>query len=332
MIDTPQSQGGRARANRLSKEQRQEIARKAAKARWAEASNLPKATHTGVMQIGDSQISCAVLSNGTRLLTQSGFLEALGRSAKPKGRSQQAADGLPPFLATRSLKGLITQEIRDTTVPIVFRTASGGKAYGYKAELLPKVCDLFLQARNDNQLTKQQLPVAAKCEILVRALANVGIVSLVDEATGFQEDRDRDALHRLLEIYLSEERLVWAKRFPDEFYRQLYRLKCWKWPTGRARTPLVGKLTNKLVYDRLPDGVLVELQRRNPTKPGTGHRKWKHHQFLSEDLGQPDLRDHILQLVAVMRVSPDWPSFERNFEKAFPKLGTQTELDFKQTQ
>jgi hypothetical protein len=311
----------------LAPEERREIAIQAARARWDEAASLPRATHSGTLKIGDAEIPCAVLSNGTRMLTQTGFLEALGRSPNPKGRSQQVAEDLPPFLATASLNTLISQEIKDATVPVVFRTATGGKALGYRAELLPKVCDLFLEARRRRLLTTQQLPVAEKCESLIRALANVGIVALVDEATGFQQERDRDALHKLLEAYLSEEKLAWAKRFPDEFYKQVYRLKGWTWPTGTSRTPLVGKITNKIVYDRLPPGVLAELQVRNPTERGTGRRKWKHHQFLSEDLGQPDLRDHLLQLVAVMRVSKDWPTFERNFETAFPKRGVQIEMD-----
>ena len=154
----------------------------------------------------------------------------------------------------------------------------------------------------------------------------MGIVALVDEATGYQEQRE-DELHQLLAIYLSEEKLAWAKRFPNEFYKQIYRLKNWAWPTGRAKTPFVGKITNKVVYDRLPEGVLEELRKRNPTEPGTGRRCWKHHQFLSEDIGQPDLRDHLLQLIAVMRASRDWKTFERNFEAAFPKRGTQIELE-----
>lgn len=327
MDDTKQSKGGRARAEALSAEQRQEIASQAARARWDDTALLPRATHNGALKIGDATIQCAVLSDGTRLLTQGGFLEALGRSAKPKGRSQQVVDGLPPFLATASLNTLVDQSIRDTMEPIVFRTSTGGKALGYRAELLPKVCDLFLEARRRRLLTPQQQPIAEKCESLVRALANVGIVALVDEATGFQDERDRDALHQLLAIYLSEEKLAWAKRFPDEFYKQLYRLKGWHWPTGTKRTPLIGKITNKVVYDRLPPGVLQELQARNPTERGTGRRKWKHHQFLSEDIGQPDLRDHLLQLVAVMRASRDWTVFERNFEAAFPKRGTQIEMD-----
>jgi len=319
--------GGRKRADKLSSDEKKEIAQRAAQARWAEAASLPKATHTGSLRIGDAEIPCAVLSDGTRLLTQEGFLGALGRSTKPKGRSQQVTDGLPPFLATKSLKSLISEDIISSTAPIVFVTPKGGKALGFKAELLPKVCDLFLQARTEGLLTTQQLPVAKKCEMLVRALAKVGIVALVDEATGFQTERDRDELHKLLSVYLVEERLAWAKRFPDEFYRQVYRLKGWPWPVGKAKTPYLGHITNDIVYERLPEGVLPKLRELNPTLEDSKRRRFKHHQFLSKEIGQPDLRDHILQILPVMRISKDWKTFKRHLDIAFPKNGDQTEMD-----
>lgn len=325
--EKPQSKGGRARADKLSAEERREIAATAARARWAEASSLPKATHTGTLKIGDAEIPCAVLSDGTRLLTQAGFLGALGRSTKPKGKSQQATDGLPPFLATRSLESLISKEIVEATVPVDFVTPTGGKALGYRADLLPKVCDLFLQARSLDLLTSQQMQIAEKAEILVRALAKIGIVALVDEATGFQLERDRDELHKLLSVYLAEERLAWAKRFPDEFYRQIYRLKGWAWPVGKAKTPLLGHITNDVIYERLPEGVLGKLRELNPTQEETKRRRWKHHQFLSQEVGQPDLRDHILQVLPIMRISKDWASFKRHLNIAFPKLGSQGDLD-----
>lgn len=326
-MDTPQSRGGKARAGSLSSTKRKAIAKKAAISRWAAAASLPKATHMGTLKIGDAAIPCAVLSDGTRLLTQAGFLGALGRSTKPKGRSQQVTDGLPPFLATRSIKSLITKDIIDTTVPVSFITTTGGKALGYKAELLPKVCDLFMEAKNLGLLTAQQMSIAESSEMLIRALAKVGIVSLVDEATGFQVDRDRDELHRLLSVYLSEERLAWAKRFPDEFYRQIYRLKGWSWPVGRAKTPLLGHITNDIVYDRLPDGVLPKLRELNPTNEESKRRKFKHHQFLSEEVGQPDLRDHILQILPIMKISKSWETFKRHLDVAFPKNGSQIEME-----
>ena len=101
-----------------------------------------------MLNIGGSDIPCSVLSDGTRLLTQEGFLSALGRSAKPKGRSNRSPTVSRLFWQQRALKSLISKEIIDTTVPVVFVLPNGRKAHGYKAELLPKVCDLFLQARS----------------------------------------------------------------------------------------------------------------------------------------------------------------------------------------
>ena len=326
-----QAKGGEARAKKLTKEERSSIAANAAKARWAggvDGKALPKATHNGVLKIGEAEIPCAVLEDGQRVLTQEGFLAAIGRARKAKAGQGAMVDKTPAFLAAKNLEPFISGELTESMAPILFRGVKGTRGFGYRAELLPKVCQVYLEARDDKKLALSQKHIAEKCDILIRALASVGIVALVDEATGYQEERDRYALHKLLEIYLVEERLAWAKRFPDEFYRQIYRLRGWSWPNAVGkRTPLVGKITNKIVYERLPSGVLDALQTKNPTKPGTGKRKWKHHQFLSEDIGQPDLRDHLLQLLAIMRISPSWPVFEQHLNVAFPMPGDQMKLD-----
>jgi hypothetical protein len=101
----------------------------------------------------------------------------------------------------------------------------------------------------------------------------------------------------------------------------------WKWPVGNAKTPYLGHITNDIVYDRLPPGVLAKVQELNPTQETTKRRKWKHHQFLSNDVGQPDLRDHLLQIIPLMKISKDWRTFERHLDIAFPKSGTQIEMD-----
>ncbi len=103
-------------------------------------------------------------------------------------------------------------------------------------------------------------------------------------------------------------------------------MKGWTWPVGKAKTPLLGHITNDIVYDRLPPGVLDALRELNPVQDETKRRKYKHHQFLSQEVGQPDLRDHILQLIPVMKISKDWSAFKRHVDVAFPKIGTQIEL------
>lgn len=325
---TKQSQGGKARAEKLTDSERSSIARSAAKARWAKESlnPLPEATHHGVLQFEDVSIPCAVLQDGSRVITEHGITTALG-SRSGASKRIKADNQLPIFLAPSQLKPYIPVDIEKTTLqPIVYKV---GRRHivGYKAEILPVICDIWLRARESGSLQLQQLKKAQNAEILLRSLAKVGVIALIDEATGYQYDREKDELHKILSAYLSEERLAWAKMFPDEFYKQIYRLRNWPWPNGVHRTPLLGKITNLIVYERLPPGVLEALRSKNPTLPGSGRRKWRHHQFLSEDFGQPDLRDHLLQLIAVMRISPNWAIFMQNVKKAFPKRGEQLEFD-----
>jgi hypothetical protein len=288
---------------------------------------IPKATYPGEIKLGDSIIQCAVLEGGTRVLTQEGFLKTLGRAGKAKGGHGASVAQIPAFLSAKNLEPFISSELLESTKPIRFKTQSGTLGYGYKAELLPRVCQVYLEARDAQALKPSQHRIAAKADILIRALAHIGIIALIDEATGYQYDRDKADLDRLLALYLSEERLKWAKTFPDEYYRQLFRLKNWKYsPVSVKRPKLVGKLTNKYVYEMLPPEVLEKLRKLNPVKNrDTWRREATHFQHLSPEIGQKDLRDHILQLVAVMRVSSNWRDFQRNFARAFQVAPEQME-------
>ena len=247
-------------------------------------------------------IPCAVLEDGTRMLTQWGFYRAIGRSGKPAGGWGSDIEKVAPFLALDNLKPYVSGELA-ASKPIQFRIPRGGKAWGYEAILLPKVCDVYLQAREDGTLLKAQLKFAKACEILMRGLAHVGIVALVDEATGYQELRDRQALQAILDKYLRKEFADWAKRFPDHFYKQMFRLRGWQWRGMRVNRPsVVGKYTNDLVYQRLAPGILDELQKRNP-KDDKGHREGKHHQLLTDDIGVPALQNHLFATTKFMEAS-----------------------------
>ncbi len=311
------SLGGKARAEKLTPEERKKIAREAAEARWN--SGIPLATHTGKLEIAGRSITCAVLENGQRVITQETFLEAIGRS--PKGKGGQIAtspDGLPPFLAAENIKPFVSDDLRRTTVPLVFKTISGGKAYGYEAKLLPMVCEVYLKAKDEKKTTRQQEHIVKACGLLMRGLAQVGIVALVDEATGFQYDRARRALEDILEQFISKELLKWAKMFPDDFYKELFRLKQWRYSsTSKKRPILAGKLTNDLVYQRLAPCVLEELKKVTP-RDDKGRLKHKYFQRLTEDVGHPRLREHLSAVIALMRAFEEWPVFYKALNRALP--------------
>ena len=306
------AKGGRARAKKLSADERRKIAAKGAAARWGP----PKATHEGELTIGAVAIPCAVIEGGVRVISQRGMSTALGRHVTGSGTSKQkigsepAADSvakLPNFLAAANLKPFIDLELAASlTEPVEYLPRHGGRtAYGFKAELFPRICDVWLRAKDAGVLIESQKQTAEKAYMLMRALAHVAIIALVDEATGYQEIRDREELQAILDAYLRKEFATWAKRFPNEFYQQIFRLRGWEWRGMKPNRPqCVASYTKDLVYARLAPGVLTELESRNP-KDETGKRKAKYHQWLTEDVGHPALAQHLHAVIGLMRASPD---------------------------
>jgi len=246
-----------------------------------------------------------------------------------KAGARDTEEKLPRYLRGKNIVSLIDPKLKEKLEKPIWFRYKGIVRKGVAASLLPEICDVWLKGRDAGILVRNQVNVAIMADILMRGLAQIGIIALIDEATGYQKIRDEDALQKFLALYLSEEKLKWAKTFPDEYYKQLFRLRGWDYnPMSVKRPVLVGKLTNSIVYEKLPDGVLEKLRELNPVDPETKKRKSKHFQHLSKDIGQPDLRDHILQLIAIMRISPDWKRFKRNFARAFPAPNQQEEFDF----
>jgi hypothetical protein len=190
------------------------------------------------------------------------------------------------------------------------------------------VCRIYLDARRAKKLTSQQKHIAEACEILLSALASVGIDALVDEATGFQYDRPREALQKLLEQYVSRELARWERTFEPDFYRHLYRLKNWAFnPTSSKRTPQVARLTVDLTYDRIHPDLLRELKqvRGEGNKPSS-----KLHQWLTTGPtgGHPRLKQHLEGVVALMSVAGNWDQFSEWVDRRYPKYNETMRLPF----
>jgi hypothetical protein len=321
--DSIQSMGGKARAEALSPEERSQIATAAAEARW----KAPKATHKGVLTIGEVRIPCAVLEDGKRVLSENGITNAiLGSRSGASKRLKKAAESdgtlLPLFLAPSNLSNLVDESLRAGPLRPINYQDGRSLERGYEAELLPAVCDVWLKAREKGLLQRQQLDKAQKAEILMRALAHVGITALVDEATGYQEVRDRLALQAILERYIKDEWAKWTRRFPSDFYRHLFRLKGIPFPpsAGTQKPMYVGHWTNDVVYSRLGPGILKKLREVNP-KVTPGHRARKHHQHLTEDVGVPELQQLLSNVIFLMKGCTSWNEFKQRLDISAPKYG-----------
>ena len=291
-------------------------------------NQIVQATHGSFdrpLRIGNIEIPCYVLEDGRRVLVQQGLLKALDMSPGGSGISRRTQSGtrLSKFIAGKSLQPFVNDSLVEAIRrPIIFRTTKGSSAYGFEATVLADICDAILEARKERRLDRQQEHIAEQCEILVRGFARVGIIALVDEATGYQEVRARNALEEILEKFVTKELSKWAKTFPDEFYQELFRLRGWQYmPFSVKRPILIGNLTINLVYDRLAPGVVDELKRLNP-KDSKGRSKHKMFQNLTEDIGHPRLREHLSAVIALMKASTSWDNFYRMIERALPRYNT----------
>jgi hypothetical protein len=251
------------------------------------------------------------------VISQTGLFDAFDRPRKGEKRQE----GLPSIIGANNLLPFVTDELREKSVALPYVHTNGRLAYGYDAELVPLVAELYLIASESepSPLIDSQFKIVQRAQILVRSLAKVGIAALIDEATGYQYDREKDDLQKLLKAYVAEDYLKWQARFPRKYYQEVFRLYGLPYnPHSLKRPQYIGHFTNTFVYKQLPKGVLDDLKNKNP-KNQDGIRKRKHHQHLTTEVGLPHLDRHLTKLITVMELSDNKEDFSRNFQRVFEK-------------
>src|SRR5439155_7364496 len=102
----------------------------AAEARWSRVADeagmarLPRATHSGELKIGNVLIPCAVLEDGTRVITQRGMFVALGMNKNPS-KGQTTIENRPGFLSANNLSPFISKHLPESWRPTPVRVDKG---------------------------------------------------------------------------------------------------------------------------------------------------------------------------------------------------------------
>ena len=331
MKDPKKVAAAKARAASLTPERRATISRHAALSRHGRS--LPKAVAEGVLDLDGNRLQCAVLDDAanTRVLTQEGFLTTIGRAGKAKGGQGAAVDGKPAFLRAKNLLPFISNDLIESTTPLEFVPLRSpgyqGRAFGYKAEILPNVCWVYHDAMVARKLLPSQKHIGEACGVLLKALTNHAINDLVDKATGFEDMRKMAAIYKMLEACVSREKLPYLKMFDVDFYRQIYRLNRWPFdPESNARPGVIGIWTND-IYDRVAPGfghaVRAKVKRNANGKPVE-----KMTQYMTPEEGKPRVREMIEAVKALMRVSKSWAGFIQLLDVAYPKFDPVPMLPF----
>jgi len=211
-----------------------------------------------------------------------------------------------------------------------YKPADGlGVAHGIEAILLPKICNTLLKVRDAKAHHPSQEAIIAQADIIMRGFAEVGIIALVDEATGFIDDKAKDEYRELFRDFIRRECKQWEKEFPDAFFDTIYRL--YGLPKGeKGKHPqFFGKFIRKYIYAPIANSkgaILEQLDEKNPVIYKRGGRRYKLFQFLTDDVGTPAFRAHLWQVVGIGNASRNTGEFDRSFYRAFPQNGKQMEF------
>lgn len=322
--DSSQKKAGKARAASVTVSERKALATKAAHERWQRhRSKIPRATHVGTWKLGSMSVTCAVLEDKRRIFSERSLSDAFGhvRSGTEYKRRRETPEGEQlPVMVSPVVAQFLSDEARvrlAKPVRYVNPDTPGIPARGIEADLLPDLCDAFLAARDAGLLQGEAAVRKARAaDAMIRGLAKVGVTAIVDEVTGFQFERDRDELQRLLEKYVSAEYRRWSAKFPPSYYENIFRLKGKK--LGGGRPQWLGHVTNNIIYSRILPGMREKLCEVNPTNE-EGHRARKHHQHITSGEAEEHLDQHISNVILLMRASKDWDSFMELLDRALPK-------------
>lgn len=296
------------------------------------SEKILKATHGSdktPLKIGDLALPCYVLEDGTAVLSSRAVQIAIGFPPTASGLS------LGKMINNTRLKNYVSPELKLALEnPIKFkRLGAGGTApltHGYEATILIDVCYILIDAKNKGvRLTDKEKVLEKQAQIVVRAFSKTGIIAVIYNVTGYQDQVVMGALNDLLNRLLLDEAKKYVLTFPIEFYKQIFRLNQWEWkPENAQKKPsVIGNWTKDLIYKRMAPNLLKELERRNP-KNEKGYREHKHFQFLTDEVGEPKLREFFGGLLALARANTTWRKFYDMVERAFPKYnndGSQTQ-------
>jgi transcriptional regulator with XRE-family HTH domain len=284
--------------------------------------------YSGELNLSGIKIPCYVLDDGTRVISGRGVQEALKMVDIEDGK-QTAGTRLARYLNQKTLNPYISKYLESDHFQPIICTNSGKTIHGYKADVLADICDAFLEARRNISLSPRQEIIAAQCEILMRAFARVGIIALVDEATGFDKIKEdvKDKLQTFLDQFLMKEAAKWVKTFPDEFFMDIYKMRNWDWQNTRRMPGVMGNWIRDIVYERIAP-ILPELDKLNP-KNEHGHRSKRFHQFLSREEGLPKLKEYFASIHTIVIMSDyNWEKFWANLDKVHPRTNTELFLAF----
>lgn len=278
----------------------------------------PFAKYPGELHLGDTIVDCYVLDTKQRVISL---------RATVKSIAQTDAGNLGDYIGAQALKAFINKDLIlgetvDFNIP-----GTQLKGRGIPAERFLDICQAYVSALSAGALTTdRQREIAIRCSILLSSCAKVGLIALIDEATGYQKEREEDALQIKLRAFIAEELREWEKTFPDALWEEFGRLTKWQGQL-HSRPKWWGKLVLELVYDALDPDIAEHLKANKPP-PRHGQN---YHQWLTEDIGLNALITHIHQVIGIAKTCGTMEELREKVAHFYNKQPMQIAMSFPET-
>ncbi len=274
-----------------------------------------RADFSGTLEFGGLSLPCYVLEDGRRVFSIRGMLDSLGfePSSNPDGVFH--AKTIQPYMMSQG-------DPYNVGNIVEFQPPAGAPAKGFDVEKFMDICHAYSEAFDGGVLSGRNELAALHANAIIRACSKVGIIALVDEATGYQYARPDDALQFKLKLYLAEEMKEWEKTFPDELWRQFAKLTNFSGEVIKNRPRYWGKLVMDYIYRCLDEDVAKYIKDNKP-QPQKGRN---YHQWFNEDYGYKKLMEHINQVIGFAKACDTMEEFKKKMEHEYK--GKPLQLDF----
>lgn len=274
-----------------------------------------RADFSGTLEFGGLSLPCYVLEDSRRVFSVRGMLGSLGYPTSSNPDNIFHGPSVQPYMMAHG-------DPYNNSNVVSFQPPSGAPANGYDVEKFMDICHAYSEAYDGGGLQGRTLQAALMANAIIRACSKIGIIALVDEATGYQYVRDDNALQFKLKLYLADEMRAWEKTFPDELWRQFAKLTNFSGEVVKNRPRYWGKLVMDYIYRCLDEDV-AEYLKENKPQPQRGRN---YHQWFNDDYGYKKLMEHIYQVIGFAKACSTMEEFKQKMEHEYK--GKPLQLDF----
>ncbi|MBO1347804.1 MAG: hypothetical protein EBE86_010595 [Hormoscilla sp. GUM202] len=282
----------------------------------------PFAKYNGEIQLDKNKIDCYILDK----VGEKTDVRVISMRGAVKGMTGVEHGNLSGYINVQALRPYIKSSILDEAIEFTI-PGTPRNGFGISAETFLDICEAYVKALDDRALTtERQGEIAIKCSILLSACAKVGLIALIDEATGYQYEREEEALQIKLKAFIAEELRNWEKTFPDELWEEFGRLTNWR-GSLHSRPKWWGKLVMELIYDALDPDVANYLR---TNKPPPRHKQ-NYHQWFTADFGLKQLIPHIFQVIGIAKTCDNIKELREKVDEYYGKSPVQLKIKYPNT-